>query len=58
MKDRLRAIWKTAWERGITISFEFTGFDGGNDKCRACGKIRKLHRRGDDHRFVEKENEK
>lgn len=57
MRERIRAIWKTAWERGITISFEFGGFDGGNDRCLkpGCGKVRKLHRRGDDHKFVEKE---
>lgn len=50
----VRAVWKDLWERGVSISFEFGGFDGENDKCAACGKVRKLHRRGDDHRFVEK----
>jgi len=55
VKERVRAIWKTVWERGITISFEFSGGDGGNDRCAkpGCGKARKLHRRGDDHKFVE-----
>lgn len=58
MGDAVRAVWKKFWERGVSISFEFGGGDGGNDKCRACGKARKLHRRSDDHKFVEKENEK
>ena len=58
VKERIRAIWKTAWERGINISFEFGVFDGGRDKCRACGRQRRFHRRGDDHKFVEAENDK
>jgi len=58
MGDAVRAVWKKFWERGVSISIEFGGMDGGNDKCRACGKARKFHRRGDDHKFVEKENEK
>lgn len=60
MKERIRAVWRKAWERGVTISFEFGGLDGGNDKCQkpGCGKVRRLHRRSDDHKFVEDAKEK
>lgn len=60
MGDAVRAVWKKFWERGVSISFEFGGFDGGNDKCAkpGCGKARRLHRRSDDHKFVKQEKTK
>lgn len=54
----IRALWSSLWGRGVSIRIEFNGLDGGNDKCGTaskpgCGKARKFHRRGNDHRFVE-----
>jgi len=53
MMDKARAIWSAVWGRGINILIQFTGPDAGNDKCLACGVIRKLHRRSTDHKFKE-----
>jgi hypothetical protein len=55
MGDAARAVWRKFWERGVGISIEFFGLDAGNDRCAkpGCDKIRKLHRRKEDHKFQE-----
>lgn len=52
----MRAIWSKLWSRGITITITGSWPDASGDLCQKCGKARKFHRRGDDHKFVEKED--
>lgn len=54
----IQALWSKLWGRGVSISIQFSGWDAGNDVCKACGRKRKMHRRGDDHIYVEASNEK
>ncbi len=49
----LKAVRARDW--AISFSVAFNGPLADRDLCRACGKERQFHRRGTDHRFVEKE---
>jgi len=50
---KIKYLWSKIWGRRASISVQFDGLDASMDKCLACGRARKFHKRSTDHRFRE-----